>query len=189
MPSPTDHDERRRAVAEIALRLVADAGIEAVTVRNVAKAAGYSTAGVSHYFRDKRDLLLTYRAAARRAQARFDAALQSADPLLAFLEAILPLDDERHRDWQAWCAFWGSAIADAEFATEQSRRTAYAAERLAELLRTRRRRAGRAPRDAALEARRLLALAMGIATQAAFDPKAWPPARQRRCIADEVAGL
>lgn len=173
------------------MRLIAEAGVEGATVRNVAKAAGYSTAVVSHYFRDKRELLLlTYRTAARRAQSRFDAALQAPDPLLAFLEAILPLDDERRRDWQVWCAFLGTAIADGEFAAEQTRRTAYAAERIAALLRARRRTRGDGKSGRVeLEARRLLALAMGIATQAAFDPAAWPPARQRRCVATEVARL
>ena len=43
MPRQVDHDARRLEVAEVAARLIAQVGVERVTVRELAKAAGYST--------------------------------------------------------------------------------------------------------------------------------------------------
>ena len=57
MPKQVDHERRRRAVAAVAADLVAAEGRRALTVRNVADAAGYSTTVVSHYFDDLADLL------------------------------------------------------------------------------------------------------------------------------------
>src|SRR5690606_29622071 len=113
MPRQVDHDERRRAVARIAADLIARGGLEALTIRNVAKAAGYSTAVVSHYFADKRQLLLfIYRAAIERTRSQIDAALaKDRGDLKACLDAILPLNEERRRDWLVWFAFWGMAVA------------------------------------------------------------------------------
>ncbi len=57
MPKQVDHEQRRREVAAVAADLVAAHGRRALTVRNVADAAGYSTTVVSHYFDDLADLL------------------------------------------------------------------------------------------------------------------------------------
>ena len=76
MPVFVDHDERRRQVVAVASRLIAEAGLDAVTVRDVANAAGCSTAIVSHYFHNKKELLfLTYRASIDRATERANLAV------------------------------------------------------------------------------------------------------------------
>jgi Uncharacterized protein conserved in bacteria len=73
MPAVIDHDARRNTLAEIAADLLATGGVESATVRAVAAAAGFSTKAVTHYFPDKRALmLLTYRHAALTSQARTD---------------------------------------------------------------------------------------------------------------------
>ena len=70
MPVFVDHEERRRQVVAVASRLIAQAGLDAVTVRDVANAADCSTAIVSHYFHNKKELLfLTYRGSIDRAMA------------------------------------------------------------------------------------------------------------------------
>ena len=62
--------------------------VDAVTVRDVAASVGMSTAIVSHYFRDKRELLLfTFGAAAESARTRLNAVLER-DP--ADLEGVVP---------------------------------------------------------------------------------------------------
>lgn len=61
---------------------------------------------VSHYFADRRDLVVsTYRAAAARSSERFDEALVAPDRVQACLEALLPLDELSRRDWRTWFAF------------------------------------------------------------------------------------
>src|SRR4051794_6510787 len=136
MPRYVDHDARRDHVASIAADLVASHGVEALTVRKVAEAAGYSTAIVSHYFADKRDLLLsTFRSGADRSTARFEAAVAKKDARLRdALEALLPLDDQRRADWCLWFTFWGIAATDAELAAEQRRRVRTARTRVERVL-------------------------------------------------------
>ena len=192
MPRQVDHDARRREVAEVAARLIAQVGVERVTVRELAKAAGYSTAIVSHYFADKRQLLLfTYQAAARAAQARVDAILKDApDDLIGSIEALLPLDEARHREWQVWLSFWGMAIGDPEFAAEQRRRVLVTRKRIEKVLRAMAAK-GTLPADADFDliARELLTVVNGLAVQAGFDPADWPPERQHRVLLQAVEPL
>lgn len=190
VPRQVDHNKRRAEVVEIATDLIAEGGLDALTVRNVAKAAGYSTAIVSHYFADKRELLFhIYRAAVARAGAR-TAAILAADPcdLDGCIDALLPLDDERCRDWQIWFAFWGMAVADPDFAAEQRARVTDA-QALFKSIFEARRRAGLLPPDTDCEirARLWVSLIDGLAVQAVFDRADWPPERQRRII-DEAIG-
>jgi AcrR family transcriptional regulator len=192
MPKHVDHEARRDLVARVAADLVADHGLEALTVRRVAEAAGYSTTVVSHYFTDRRDLVrATYRAAATRSSARFDAAVRLADePLQACLEALLPLDQERRRDFRTWFAFWAMAVADDELAAEQDARVQSARRRITEVLaREQSRGRVRLGIDLSDVAYRLLVLVHGVGTHAAFDRDYWTPDRQRRAVAAELADL
>ena len=189
MPAPVDHDERRLFVASVAADLVAERGVAALTVRNVADAAGTSTAIVSHYFQDKRDLLLeTYRAAADRSTLRFEAAANEPGARLGdCLEALLPTDTERMTDWRLFYAFWGIAATDSALAAEQATRTRSARQRVERIIRLQAGRDGEASDvDAATSARRLLALVQGIAMQAVFDPEDWSARKQRTFLRSEL---
>jgi AcrR family transcriptional regulator len=192
MPRQVDHDARRLEVAEVAARLIAQIGVERVTVRELAKAAGYSTAIVSHYFADKRQLLLfTYQAAAQAAQARVDKVLQLApDDLVGSIEALMPLDEARHREWQVWLSFWGMAIGDPEFAAEQRRRVLDTRKRLEKVLRAMAE-SGKLAKDTDFDmvARELLTMVNGIAVQAGFDPADWPAERQHKLLMQAIAPL
>lgn len=57
MPIMGDKDERHAQLVAVAFDLVADKGIEALTFREMAPANGGSTSIVSHYFRNKNELL------------------------------------------------------------------------------------------------------------------------------------
>lgn len=190
MPIVVDHEQRRREVAEIAADLIAKLGVERVTVREVAAATGYSTTIVSHYFRDKRELqLLAYRTATLRARRRIEAALAAdgADRLQRCIEAMLPLDDERRRDWHVWFAFWGVAVADPQFAAEQKLRARYSRELVERLLAAAPRNGGATHGTSpAQSAESLVAFIVGIAGQALFDPDLWPPERQSAALRAEL---
>ena len=189
MPKYVDHHARRLLVTEVAAEIVAARGVEALTVRSVAAATGFSTAVVSHYFLDKRDLLRsTFRAAANRSTSRFEsAATADRRSVVSCLSALLPLDDDSRRDWRVFVAFWGTAASDIELAVEQRDRVRSARGRIehvvAELM--------NAPGDPELRlvARSLLTLVQGIATQAVFDPADWTPRRQSEQLRLGVAAL
>jgi len=178
VPRTVDHTARRRHVAQCASRLIAEGGTDAATVREVARAAGSSTTVVSHYFRDKRELLeFTYREAAAQARARAHAVLE-ADPgdVRAVVEALLPLDTERLDYWRVNAAFWGLAVGDDALAAEQRARVDGARELLVGVL------TERGTPDPEMAAEELLALVIGVAVQVVFDPDRWPAARQRAMV-------
>jgi len=170
VPIHVDRDAQRQHVTDIAMRLVADHGVSALTFRRVADAAGSSTAIVSTYFSDKRDLLLsTLRAAATRTSVRFDATAAAGGGLLKSLEAWLPLDPERLTDWRVIVAFWGVAVTDPELAQVQDGHVSRARARVNTLL----------PHPDDALAGQVVALTLGIALQAVFAPSG-PAARAQR---------
>jgi len=181
MPKVVDSAERRAELAAAAAQLIARAGVGAATLREVAAEAGWTTGALTHYFADKRELLLfTFRSSL----AQRHAAREARDPgrpeeaLLRSLEGALPLDDDGRRHWMVTVAFCAQAAGDDELSRAQ--RDAYRDFRdgLADLLEAGD--DGRGDDRAACvgRAERLIAVADGIAMQALFDPESWPPARQ-----------
>lgn len=192
MPVFVDREERRQKVVAVASRLIAEAGLEAVTVRDVALAAECSTAIVSHYFHNKKELLfLTYQASIDRATERADVAVgpDGAD-LRGYLTQIMPLDDERLIEWKIWVAFWAKAVSDAEIAAAQRdcvRRTRGNILKVLTALHDRGALVdGLDLRDVS---RRLLVLIMGMAVQVMFDPEDWPNSRQHELVDEQLRKL
>ena len=56
-PTAADHDDKAAAVMAAAGRVFAERGYEGATMADVARAAGFSKAGVYHYFASKEHLL------------------------------------------------------------------------------------------------------------------------------------
>ena len=193
MPIQVDREVQREHVTSLAARLVAQEGVAALTFRRVAGAAGSSTAIVSTYFTDKRDLLLsTFRAAASRTTVRFEAAINAGGSLQDCLEAWLPLDEDRLTDWRVILAFWGVAVTDPELAAVQDGHVSRARARVERLLRAGRGDGAgsrRSPPELERLAQQVLALTLGIALQAVFEPAASASLPQRALLTDGLARL
>jgi AcrR family transcriptional regulator len=190
MPAAVDHDERRTRVLDIAEGILAEAGLRAVTVREVARAAGVSTAIVSHYFRDKDELLLLlFRRNVREAFAYADAAAAKGD-LKGMIEAAMVLDNARVARWRIWLAYLAQLASHPEIAEIQRGSAAEQLTRLGTMLRCLQERGDIAPHvDPDIAAERLLSLIMGLAIQVLFDPPAWPPERQHAVVDAELRTL
>lgn len=175
MPKLVDHDARRAEVATLAQDVICEQGLASLTLRDVAGKGGWSPTAVTHYFRNREDLLVfTLRHSREEARQRVAAAMEAGTDLLqATIEQTLPLDEPRRRQWQVWLAFWGSAVGSPALATVQ----AEAQRRFRAQLR-----AGLEARDFEgdldHESGRLVALVDGIAVQATFAPGEWPADRQ-----------
>ncbi|QUD90393.1 TetR/AcrR family transcriptional regulator [Phenylobacterium montanum] len=168
-------------MAAVASKLIAQAGLEAVTIRDVAQAAGCSTAIVSHYFHNKRELLLfTYRHSIESATARADHAMgPGADDLKGYIAALLPLDEERRTNWKIWFAFWAKATADHEVAAIQRDCVRRTRGDILKILDSLDRHGGLYEGvDRPALARRILVSIMGLAVQAVYDPQDWTVERQ-----------
>lgn len=114
MPKKVDHARRRDEIALVACQVVATRGFEQATIVRIARAAGYTTGMVAHYFDSKQDIIL---AALRLILHRMDQRLalqsgQSAPDLQAVLSEALPIDGQRRTECAFWTAFWGQVSAD-----------------------------------------------------------------------------
>jgi AcrR family transcriptional regulator len=188
VPRVVDAQQRRTELTDAAARLIARSGIEAATLRGVAAEAGWTTGALTHYFTDKRELLLaTYQASlAHRRSLRPSASASPVERLTASLTGALPIDDSRRRHWLVTMTCLTQASGDDELATAQ--RDAYREFRdhVAGLI------AAAGVKDAAsarLLAERMIAAADGIAIQALFDPDGWPPKRQLDALHTAIASL
>src|SRR5688500_5908565 len=112
MPKVVDYDERRAELAEAAAHVIARSGIGAATMRAVASAAGWTTGALTHYFADKRAVLLCTCQASLGRRRTAPAERDRPDPaarLVAALEGALPLDEDRRRHWMVTVAFCAHA--------------------------------------------------------------------------------
>ena len=188
MPRYVDHDVRRRHIAATAAELVGTRGLDALTFRNVAEAAGSSTTVLTHYFADKRDLLqATFEAVAERSGTRFDEAQRRGGGLRECLEALLPLDPERQIEWRLLTCYWGMAVSDPNLADAQAQHVRSAQRRIESLLRQQH--AHVPGGEPEVVARRLVTLVQGLGAHSALDPDHWSPTDQRRVLADELSSL
>ena len=129
MPRLVDHDARKRELLDASLALVASEGIEAATLRRLARAADCTTGAITYYF-EGRDALLV--AMLRRAHQTTGARMLRAagrgasprDRLWAVMMEALPLDPERLAEWRVWLAFWGAAAGNPALVEENLARYA-----------------------------------------------------------------
>ncbi|MGB2568090.1 TetR/AcrR family transcriptional regulator [Micromonospora citrea] len=113
MPKRVDHRERRTLIADALMRVAAEHGLEAVSLRHVAAEAGVSSGMVQHYFRTKDEMMAFALSVVREhGEARVTAALTAlgATPsprtlLRTMLGELLPLDEARRADGRVALAF------------------------------------------------------------------------------------
>ncbi|WP_020502181.1 TetR/AcrR family transcriptional regulator [Sciscionella marina] len=102
MPKIVDRDAVRRDIALALLRVLAEQGIEAVSVRTVAAAAGRSPGAVQKYFATKEELLTAaFELYCERSGDRIAAVPRGADraeTVTALVAATLPLDEQSRLD-------------------------------------------------------------------------------------------
>ena len=114
MPKIVDHSQRRDEIAHVACQVVANYGFEQATVARIARAAGYTTGMVAHYYESKQAIIL---AALRLILFRIEERLTrerdagEAD-LLEVLSEALAIDAQRFTECAFWMAFWGQVSAD-----------------------------------------------------------------------------
>jgi AcrR family transcriptional regulator len=173
-----DHEQRRRDIAEIAIDLIAREGLEAATVRRIAAEAGSSTAAITHYFGDKRELLLwTFQVLSAEGDHRFEEA-RRADPSGAIeaLLTMLPWCPANVRRWKAYLAFWDQAARDPELAAHLARSTETGLRYIDQLLRAN----ARPDADIEKASHLLNAVIQGLALQVLVNERYWTPERIRQ---------
>ncbi|WP_326558972.1 TetR/AcrR family transcriptional regulator [Micromonospora sp. NBC_01796] len=113
MPKKVDHQERRTLIADALMRVAAEQGLEAVSLRHVAAQAGVSSGLVQHYFRTKDEMMTFALSVVReRNQVRVTEAVarlgEEPSPralLRTIIAAVLPLDEHTRDDGRVALAF------------------------------------------------------------------------------------
>jgi TetR/AcrR family transcriptional repressor of bet genes len=114
VPKIVDHAQRRDEIAHVACQVVAQYGFEQATVARIARAAGYTTGMIAHYYESKQDIILAaLRLILLRIEERLTRERESgAADLLKVLSEALAIDEQRFTECAFWMAFWGQMSAD-----------------------------------------------------------------------------
>jgi len=114
MPKIVDHAERRDEIAHVACQVVASHGFEQATVARIARAAGYTTGMVAHYYDSKQEIILAaLRLILLRIEERLTRQRERGEAnLLNVLSEALAVDAQRFTECAFYMAFWGQVSAD-----------------------------------------------------------------------------
>ena len=184
MPKLVDPHQKRAELVAASWAVIAASGLRAATLRRVAEEAGCTTGQLTHYFPDRKALLVAALRAAhsaageRMANARAREATDRKRLRAVLLEA-LPLDAERRTEWRVWLAFWAESMNDPDLADEDGRRYSEWRQLLLELVRP----CVGSAQEARTQVEYLIALTDGLGLRIArhTGPDAGLEAEQREC--------
>lgn len=113
MPKVVDHQERRLAFAEAAFRVIAKRGLANVTVREIAREAGFTTGALVHYFKSKDQVLIQASeysgTVVRDRMQAHEATRKGIDALKHVIYEALPDSPLMRGTWNVWLGFWERA--------------------------------------------------------------------------------
>ncbi|MBB4696829.1 TetR/AcrR family transcriptional regulator [Paractinoplanes abujensis] len=185
MTRTADRPAQGEALSRAVWDVLAQQGLEKLTVRAVAAAAGCTTGLVMHRFPNRRALLLHARELLHeKSRARVDAleadAASPREALRAVLHRGLATDPETVTDSVVWVGFLAAAVSDDELIAMHRRHNRSWRERVERLVATA---APEWPRERVEPvALGLIAMAEGVAAFAAADPSHYPAAEQERML-------
>ncbi|MGH3502622.1 MAG: TetR/AcrR family transcriptional regulator [Nocardioidaceae bacterium] len=117
MPRPSVQAERREQILASTCTVIAERGITALRVADVAKHAGLSPGIIHYYFDNKRDLTHAafeqnfVHSLERRARI-FESDLDAVAKIKALADDYLPKGDETVEAWHVWAELWVAALHD-----------------------------------------------------------------------------
>ncbi|QUC13639.1 TetR/AcrR family transcriptional regulator [Arachnia propionica] len=160
MPKLVDHDVRRREIAQAVWAVIAERGIEGVTLRSVAAEAGVSVGRIQHYYASREELVRdSCRELLKAATQRFEA-VDDTTPVEKLRRLVLgriPATPEFAIGTSIWLAYEAKSVDDPVIAELVQRGHAGGVQEAAALLSE----CGVA--DASAVALRLMATAEGLA--------------------------
>lgn len=104
-------DAKRREIATAACELVADDGLDSVSMRRIAKSLGSTTGYISHYYVDKEDLLeAALRAALDEITTRVQPQSTNLEEWIDRAVGTLPHGGGSQRFWRVLTAFQAASL-------------------------------------------------------------------------------
>ena len=165
--------DRRAELAAAAFELIAERGLDGLSLRAVARRVGATTGIVTHHFLDRAELVEAALDHARSSMMERALSLPSDADAYDLVAATLPLGDRMVASWRVWLSVRVAALADPEMA--RFHREMYDQWR-GEISRRLESDLG-ASTPSAVD--HLMAVVDGVAMRAVLDPGEWPEDRQR----------
>ena len=171
----------REQVARVTWQLLARNGFESTSMREIAKELGTTTGTLTHYFRNKDDLVeFTNQYMYELVSVRLrDAAPGERDTKLwRSIRSLLPIRKAHLDNHRVWLSFITSGFGRARLRTRNRKLLAAHVRHIGRLVRADREARGRnSGISGEDETALLIALTEGLSTLAAVDPKAFSPDR------------
>jgi len=188
------YDDRRFEVAQAAWRVIVREGLDRTSMRAIAQELGSSTGVVTHYFRDKEELILFALEQVVEATLEYLKACaekwKGLDRLEQMICAALPLEDSDRADWKVWIAFLGYSIGREHLIQQHRKRYDRIRQILyQELAELQAANLIRSDLDLTLAAHALIALVDGIATGAVICPEQFSAEQQRYLVHQHIYAL
>lgn len=125
MPKQVDHARRRADVAALAVEVIQREGAGSATVRRISRQGGFSVGVITHYFRDKDELVASaFEWLAAQSFAGLERTLDGRAPgiarLRAALEFMVPQSGERSYP-AVWLSLWSGAMHNPRLAAVHRR--------------------------------------------------------------------
>lgn len=186
--------DRRLEVSEAAWRVIVREGLDRTSLRAIAQELSCTTGVVTHYFRDKQELILfalnqVTQSLLQAMQAESSQALE-VERLVNMMSAFLPLDGERQAILQVWLAFLGYAVGRDSLMAEHQRSAAQLRQVIIqELQALHSAKLIREDVDLELEANTLLAFVNGISLDSLIQAHPLSPEQQQQAIRRYIDAL
>lgn len=189
-----NQQDRRIEVAEAAWRVIVREGLDRTSMRAIAQEMNCTTGVVTHYFRNKHELILfALHQVTERLQALMEkgvANLSGGERLVAMLSSFLPIDQERQDILRVWVAFLGYAVGRAELmADHQQSAGALRQMVIQEVVALQQQKIIRSDIDPDVEANVLLALVNGVSLDTLIQHKRLSSEQQKTVLQSYVNGL
>ncbi|NJL56773.1 TetR family transcriptional regulator [bacterium] len=188
------HDGRRLEIAKAAWRVIVRDGLDRASLRAIAQELGASTGVVTHYFRDKEELILfALERVFETVMADMKTCAKEQQGIARLEQMIflsLPLEVADQDDWKVWLAFLGYSIGRDPLVLAHRNRydslRQFLIQALADLQTVK---LIRADLDLILEANALIALVDGIGTGAVICPDQFSPQQQQYLVRRHIRAL
>lgn len=190
MPRVVDRQAQEDRLSEAVWSVLAEQGLERLTLRAVASAAGCTTGLVLHRFANRQALLLHARTllherVRERVEALEAVAATPSDALRAILTQAMAVDTPMQAENRVWVGFLGAALGDEALLAAHREANRAWQERIARLVQ--RVTPHRSDGGALAVARALIALTSGAATLAVADLASYDADCQRAMLDHALA--